>query len=301
MSTIVCAGEVMIDVLARLPGPLAVGSDTPAPIRINGGGAAANTASWLAVSGASVTFVGRVGNDAFGRLAIEELTAAGVTVEVTVDPVRPTGTCIVLVDPSGERTMIPDSGANSGLVAGAVAPRLLDPDGYLYLSGYTLLDPGALPAGQAALAAARERECRIAVDASSTAPLIETGPHRFLSWIGAGLLLLANRDEAHVLTDIADAADAARELARICGEAVVKDGAAGACWSDGDEVIEMPALRVGVVDTTGAGDSFAAGFLAARIAGADVAGCLRAGTQLAARAITQVGARPAMRASVAGS
>lgn len=289
---VVCVGEIMIDVLAELPGPLAIGSDTPAPIRIQGGGGAANTATWLARVGTPATYVGRVGNDAFGRLAVEELAAAGVRVEVSVDPARPTGTCIVLVDPSGERTMIPDAGANAGLTPEAVAPRLLAPGDYLYLSGYTLLEAGSLPAGLAAVQTARERGCRVAVDAASAAPLAEIGASRFLSWLGGGLLVLANREEAHVLTDRADCIDAVRDLGRRFGEAIVKSGPEGSCWSDGDELIEMPALRTDVVDTTGAGDSYAAGFLAARMRGADVTACLRSGTELAARAIGQVGARP---------
>lgn len=292
MSGVVCLGEIMVDVLARLPGALAVGSDTPAPIRVYDGGAAANSAAWLAESGTPATFVGRVGDDAFGRSAVDELRAAGVTVEVTVDPARPTGTCIVLVDPSGERTMIPDTGANAGIAADAVTPRLFQPGDYLFVSGYTLLAPGSRAAGVAAIEVARASGCRIAVDAASAAPLVEVGPERFLSWIGGELLLLANHEEALVLTGVPDAADAARELGRRCGEAVVKSGAEGCCWSDGDEVVPMPAERADVVDTTGAGDAFAAGFLSARLAGADVTGCLRAGTDLAARAITQMGARP---------
>lgn len=293
MTRVVCVGEIMVDVLARLPGELAIGSDTPAPIRVHGGGAAANSAAWVAASGTEATFVGRVGDDVFGRFAVDDLRAAGVTVEVSVDPQRPTGTCIVLVDPSGERTMIPEAGANAGLPADAVAPRILPADGYLFVSGYTLLEPGLLPAGLAAIAGARERGCRIAVDAASAAPLARIGPARFLAWVGGNVLLLANHEEAHVLTDVPDAAEAARELGRRCGEAVVKSGPGGCWWSDGDEVVPMPAERVDVVDTTGAGDAFAAGFLSARLGGADVRECLQVGTATAARAVTQLGARPA--------
>lgn len=292
MTRVLCLGDLMVDVLARLPGPLAMGSDTSAPIGLFGGGAAANVASWLVVAGRPATFVGRVGDDALGRRAVDELAACGVDVEVAVDPVRPTGTCIVLVDPSGERTMIPDPGANSGLGDAPFPVALLRAGEPVYVSGYSLLDDGARPGALGALRAARDRGCPIAVDAASAAPLVEVGADRFLSWTGGGLLLFANLDEAHVLTGLPDAADAARELGRRCGEAIVKSGAEGSCWSDGDVVIAQPALRVEVVDTTGAGDAFAAGVLAARTAGADREAWLRAGTTLAARVIGQVGARP---------
>ncbi len=295
MTQVVCLGDLMVDVLARLPGPLAMGSDTPAPIGLFGGGAAANVAAWLVAAGARATFVGRIGDDALGRRALDELAAAGVDTEVAVDPVRPTGTCIVLVDPSGERTMIPDSGANSGLGDAPFPTALLHSGAPVYVSGYSLLDDGARPAALKALSVARERGCPVVVDAASAAPLVAAGPDRFLSWLGGRLLLLANLDEAHVLTGLPDAAEAALDLGRRCGEAIVKSGPDGCCWSDGDEVITLPALRVDVVDTTGAGDAFAAGVLAARSAGAAVEATLRAGTALAARVIGQLGARPAGR------
>ena len=108
-------GDVMVDVVARLSGPLAPGSDSHAVIRFHGGGSAANTAAWLAQAGTEPLLVGRVGDDERGQTVRDELRAAGVEVALTVDPELPTGTCIVLVGPDGERTMAPDAGANDGL------------------------------------------------------------------------------------------------------------------------------------------------------------------------------------------
>lgn len=292
MSTphIVCVGDLMVDVLARLPGPLAPGSDTPAPTAVQGGGAAANVAAWLAHAGAAVTFVGRVGDDALGRYAVAELEAGGVSVAVTVDPGRSTGTVIVLVDPGGERTMIPDPGANAGL--GAVPVHLPDELAALYVSGYALLGPGSRPFAVRALAQARQRGCTLAVDAASAAPLAAVAED-FAGWLGRGVLLFANLDEAAVLTGRRDPVAAARELGRRHGAAVVKQGADGATWSDGTAVVSVPARPVQVVDSTGAGDAFAAGFLAAQARGAEVPAALAAAAELAAAAIVRVGARPA--------
>ena len=103
------------------------------------------------------------------------------------------------------------------------------------------------------------------------------------------MLLFANTDEATVLTGSPDAAAAAQALAVRCGHAIVKRGAAGAVWSDGTAVLSVPAQPGPVLDSTGAGDAFAAGFLAAA---GEVAHCLAAAGQLAARAIAQPGARP---------
>jgi sugar/nucleoside kinase (ribokinase family) len=283
MTHVACVGDLMVDVLARLPGPLAVGSDTPAPITFSGGGAAANVAAWLVAAGAQATFLGRVGADPLGDSAVAELAASGVTVQASVDPARPTGTCIVLVDPDGERTMIPDAGANAGL--GEVAFALPAGAAALYVSGYALLEPGSRPFALAALAAARSARLPIAIDAASAAPLAAV-EQEFGEWIGAGVLLFANADEARVL------AGGAEELGARFGEAIVKLGADGAVWSDGADVLALPAESTRVLDCTGAGDAFAAGFLAARGAGADVPACLAAAVGLAAHAIGQVGARP---------
>lgn len=282
---IVSAGDLMVDVLARLPGPLAVGSDTPAPVSYAGGGAAANLAAWAVVAGARATFVGRIGADAMGRQAVADLVDGGVEVHVVADPDLPTGTIIVLIDPAAERTMIPNAGANES----PLAPQLPAEADWLCMSGYALLRAATRAWAVEALTAARERGWSIAVDAASAAPLAEFGAAAFLDVIGTDVVLLANEDEARVLTGIADPTEAAAVLASRVGSAVVKRGAAGVVWSTHGESVAVAAVPAEVVDTTGAGDAFAAGFLAADGAGAHA---LRAGVDLAARAVTQVGARP---------
>jgi sugar/nucleoside kinase (ribokinase family) len=284
--SLVVAGDVMCDVVAVLPGPLAHGSDTPAAITLHGGGSAANVAAWAAAAGAEVTLVGRVGDDALGREAVASLRAAGVRTQVATDPRLATGACIVLVHPGGERTMVPDAGANDALeVAALPAGR------HLHLPGYALLRPGSRPAALAALALARERGMTVSVDPSSSAPLEAASAQAFLEWVAGVDLLLPNADEARVLTGEADPEAAALALAGP-GEVVVTLGAEGALWTDGREVVRVAAESADVVDTTGAGDAFAAGLLAARLGGADPAAALAAGCRLAARAVASTGARP---------
>ena len=105
----------MLDVVAFHDAPLAIASDTPARISLRPGGAGANTAAWLARAGVDVTLIARVGDDDARPLALSSLD--GVDLRVGVDPDLPTGTCIVLVAPGGERTMLPDPGANTALSA----------------------------------------------------------------------------------------------------------------------------------------------------------------------------------------
>jgi hypothetical protein len=113
--TVYCLGDLMVDVVARLFGPLAEGSDSPAVIAYVGGGSAANTAAWLTRVGVDSVFVGAIGDDAAGQSQLESLHTLGVDVRFRVDRTRPTGTCLVLVAPTGERTMVPDPGANLAL------------------------------------------------------------------------------------------------------------------------------------------------------------------------------------------
>jgi ribokinase len=298
---IVVVGDLMVDVVAALPGPLAVGSDTPAAIEHHQGGSGANVAAWLAAERADVRFVGRAGADPLGDAAVEALRAAGVAVEVERDAERPTGTCIVLVHPGGERTMVPDPGANDALVLEGL-PR----GEHLHLTGYGLLRDGSRDAFRAALAIAAERRMTISVDPSSAAPLAAVGAARFLEWTAAAGLLLPNADEARVLTGEDEAERAAVALARWGAprpragapgthaarrEVVVTLGAAGALWTDGSDVVRAAAEPAIVVDTTGAGDAFAAGLLAARLRGADPAEALAAGCRVAARAVAVTGPR----------
>jgi sugar/nucleoside kinase (ribokinase family) len=288
VSRVVVLGDVMVDVVARLSGPLATGSDSPAVIHFHGGGSAANTAAWLAAAGAEPVLAGRVGDDDRGRLARDELVAAGVDARLAADPELPTGTCVVLVGPDGERTMVPDAGANEALDEADLVD-LLQPDDLLHVAGYALLRPGSRPAARAAIARALEAGMSVSVDPSSSALLSDD----FLEWAGGSNLLLPNASEAHALTGDSDPERAARTLAARFDEVVVTLGPAGALWTDGDEVLRAAAVPVdAVVDSTGAGDAFAAGFLSGRAAGASTAEALAAGCKLAARAVTTPGARP---------
>ena len=272
--------------MAVLPGALAHGSDTPAPIEQHLGGSGANVAVWLASTGARVAFVGRAGTDAFGAQAVGALRDAGVDVHVAHDARRPTGTCIVLVYPGGERTMVPDAGANDGL-----EPTGLPPGRHLHMAGYALLREGSRAAARAALTLAAGLGMTVSVDPSSAAPLAAVGPARFLEWTAGVDLLLPNAEEAWVLTGEDDPERAVVALAQ-GREAVVTLGSQGALWSDGTRIVRADAEPVDVIDTTGAGDAFAAGLIAARHGGAEPAEALAAGCRLATRAVGRTGAWP---------
>jgi sugar/nucleoside kinase (ribokinase family) len=303
---VVLLGDVMVDMLARLEGPLVHGSDSPARITAHGGGAAGNTAGWLVEAGAQATLIGRVGLDAAGQSIEADLRKAGVDVRFTVDPDLATGVVMVLVDPDGERTMVPDAGANASLRAEHLPREVFRAGAHLHLSGYTLLKPQSRAAGLAALELARGSGMSVSVDAASAGPLASVGPRRFLDWTAGADLLFANRQEALLLAGVADPPHAAaRILAGHVGTAVVKLGASGAlaqrsdgtfaqvaAGSNGDGGSAVPGEGKAGLDTTGAGDAFAAGFLVAWLGAATLDGALAAGATLAARAVHTPGGRP---------
>lgn len=289
---VVVLGDIVVDVVAAMSGPPAPGSDRPARIRLSTGGAGANVAGWLADLGVPVHLIGRVGSDDAGRRCLAGLTDAGVRVAVALDPDTPTGSVIVLVDPDGERSMIPDRGANARLRAEDVDAALFTPGTHLHLSGYPLLHAGSHRAAVRSLELARAAGLTVSVDPASTAPLTAFGVDRFLDLTEGVDLLLPNQAEALRLTGRSDPEAAAAELARRYGAVVVTCGAQGAVWSSQGEVGRVPARPARVLDTTGAGDAFAAGLLASFVTGRDLAGCARAGALNAARAVGVVGARP---------
>ena len=262
--SLVVLGDLMVDVVARIAGPLARGSDTPAEVSVSGGGSAANVAAWAAALGHRVSLACRVGEDDRGMVAVGDLVEAGVRVNASVDERRPTGTCVVLVEPAGERTMLPDPGANDA--PADVPDDWLVSGGHLHVVGYALLRDGARPGALDAIARARAAGMTMSVDPSSWA-LIRDGA------IPRVDLLLPNEREAEVL---------GHPLA-LAGEVVTKLGAEGAEWTDGRDVVRVPAAAVDVVDTTGAGDALAAGFLV---------GGIELGLEAAARCVGQLGAVP---------
>lgn len=287
-------GDLATDVLVVPAGALAVGSDTTGVVRIGGGGQAANTAAWLAAAGARAVLVAAVGDDEAGRARVAELIETGVSCAVRAHAGVATGSVVVLAS-AGERTMIADRAAALLLagddVAAAVA-EALDP-GHLHLSGYPLLHPGPRAAGLAALAAARHRGLTTSVDAASAEPLRQVGAAAFLDWVGGVDLLLANVDEATVLSGPGSAEQQAATLTAVARHVVVKRGAGGAVWHSADgATAQVAAPVVPAVDPTGAGDAFAAGLLSAWCAGAEPAAALAAGAALGAEAVRRLGARP---------
>ncbi|MGH3319324.1 MAG: carbohydrate kinase family protein [Streptosporangiaceae bacterium] len=297
MTRVIVIGDLMTDAVARAESPLIKGTDTPASVTMHGGGAGANIASWIAAEGFEASFVGRRGTDIAGRNRDMELMGYGVDARLVMDPDRPTGTCVVLVLHTGDRTMLSDPGANAALSPDDLPKDLFTVGAHLHISGYTFLNDGSREAALAALHLAGRERMSVSVDGASVAPLRHAGADAFFNWTAGVKLLFANTDEAKVLTEHDDPEEAARELTRHYPQAVITLASEGALWyeSGGRTPIRTPAEPLDeITDGTGAGDAFCAGFIPPWLEGKPPADALSAGCRLAARALGQVGARPAL-------
>ncbi|MFE6915769.1 carbohydrate kinase family protein [Streptomyces rubiginosohelvolus] len=290
-------GEVVTDVVARHGSALAHGTDTSARIRTLPGGAGANVACWAVRSGcADVRLLARAGAGSadWHREALER---AGVRAFLAVDEDVPTATVIALVDAAAERTFLTDAGAVLRLAPDDFGPSMLEGVGRLHLSGYLLFAPSSRAAALLALRTAMERGIPVSVDPASAGFLGELGPKRFLEFAQGAELLLPNADEARLLTGLPEPDAAAAELSRWFPRVAVTLGARGAVVAAGGEVIgRVPAPPVPEpADSTGAGDAFTGGFLAALLAGADERGAAAEGCRAGAAAVATVGGRPPVR------
>jgi sugar/nucleoside kinase (ribokinase family) len=297
MTRIVVIGDLMTDTVAHAALPLAKGSDTPAAVSMHGGGSGANIAAWLAVDGAEVAFVGRRGSDIAGRNRDMELMGYGVDARLVMDPERSTGTCVVMVTHKGDRTMLSDPGANAALSPDDLPQDLFASGTHLHVSGYTLLNPGSRTAALAACQMASRAGMTVSVDAASPAPVARAGAEPFLQMTNGASLLLANEDEAAALTGREDAEQAGRVLTAWYPQVVMKLGAEGAlfCANGPVEPVRAPAVPVEhIVDPTGAGDAFCAGFLPPWLDKKPPGEALASGCRLAAQALAILGARPAL-------
>ena len=261
-------GDLLLDVIVRLDGPIAEDTDTYGRTRVGAGGQAANVAAWTASLGHPARFIGKRARDPAGRLVADELRRRGV--EIAGPEVEEgTGTVVSIATPDGQRKMLTDRGVALAFYAEELDRAWLEGCERLHVPGYSFVTS---PIREAALAAGRLAP-RVSVDLSSTTAIAEAGLDVFRSVLAALApdIVLANEDEAALVGEI--------EAETV----VVKRGARGCVVRSGREEREYPAQATTVVDATGAGDAFAAAFL---VGGPDLA------LRTAARCISHMGAMP---------
>ena len=283
---IVIVGDIAVDLVSILQRPLARGSDAAAEIRLMPGGSGANVAVWLARLGQDASFVGRIGDDMFGRWLRDDLVAEHVKPALIVDSSRRTGVIQVLVEPGGERTMVPDRGANAVWAPDEISETLIAGADLLHVVGYVFLDRESQPGALAAMAFARKHGIPVSLDPSSHAPLLGLGSDAFWDLVGKVDLLLPNRREAQVLSGRQEPAEALQTLRKHAGTVAIKLDRDGCIASDSGDLERAQAPRIAIVNATGAGDAFNAAFLARWRQGGSLRDACRAAVSLGTFAAT---------------
>ena len=259
------------------------------------GGSAANTVAGMAALGCRTGFIGQLADDQLGAIFAHDIRSLGVEFETPARAgIGATGVCLILVTPDAQRTMNTHLGAAQQLGAEAVDQAAIASASIVYLEGY-LWDPEEPRAAmRGAIKAAREAGTRVAFTLSDG---FVVDRHRSdiegLIADGSIDILFANEAEAIALTGAGDFDQAAAEIGGRVATAVVTRGERGAIAIRGDERAYVPAESITkLVDTTGAGDLFAAGFLTGEARGLGLDASLRLGAIAAAEVIQHYGARP---------
>ena len=250
------------------------------------GDSAANTMSGLAKLGAQAGFLTKMGNDETGDFFTHEMTRTGVEM-LALKSNTPTGRVIAMVTPDGERTFATCLGASIELSPDDIKPELFDGWDIFYIEGYLVANPDML---RKAIRTAKEKGLKIAIDLASY-NVVEESRDFLLELVNDYVdIVFANEQESYALTGLQPEA-ALHYLAERCEIAVVKVGAKGAFVQRGNETVTIPPMQADVVDTTGAGDMWAAGFLAGLVKGEPLRKCGLMGAIVAKNIIEVVGAK----------
>jgi fructokinase len=257
------------------------------------GGSVANSCAVAAALGARVAYIGKVANDSLGRAFRGDINAAGV--HFPTEPLvggDPTARCLILVTPDGQRTMNTYLGACVTLDAADVHPHFVAEAAVTYLEGY-LFDPPAAQAAFYKAAEAAHAADRLIALSLSDAFCVNRHRDAFRKLVAGHVdILFANEAEITSLYETNTFEEAAEAARKDVGLAVLTRSEAGSLILRGDETVTVDAVPATVVDTTGAGDAYAAGFLTGFTAGKSLAACGRMGSIAAAEVISHYGARP---------
>jgi sugar/nucleoside kinase (ribokinase family) len=257
-SKICVIGDINVDVITLLSGPLQKNTDTTSVNAITLGGSTCNIAVWLTHLGVETDLVGAIGDDVLGTWVITQLQAFGVSDKnIRTITNNRTGTCVIMVDETGARSMMPDFGANLVQGVDQELENLISESDIVVMSAYTFLRPESRKFALDVLESVENSNARMVIDAASSSPITNAGPDKVRKYLVRADLVLANEDEFAVL-----AVGAPEDWTSEFKNLIVKRGERGALWlSKGQEVASVKAEEVKVLDTTGAGDAFCAGLL----------------------------------------
>ncbi len=289
-------GDYAWDVLIRTNSPLQAGGDVFGEVQLAPGGSAANTAVWAQRCGLQTRFVGKIGHDPFGQLAVDELRAEGLDADWVRSDAHLTGSVAVWIDQDGERSMVSGKGADHYLLPSELPVATLQQAKNLHLHGWSLFGDPPRAAVRRAAKLVRAGGGRVSFDPGSFQMIQGMGVARFLeetTGLGADLIF-PNFDEGAVLSGEGEPEAICARLHELygCALVVLKLDAKGSYVYERGVGTHLAAVSARLVDSTGAGDSFAGAFLAAWLRGAPAVDAARMANRVSAWVVERIGARP---------
>lgn len=289
-SKICVVGDAFIDLIVPIGNVIPNGAEQR-DISLSYGGTA-NVAVWLSRLGVKSSFLGKVGNDPMGVSFKNNLKEEKVRDITILDPKFQTGICISLVKNDGSRTMITSRGANDNLTCRDVTKnfeKIINSPKILFFSGYSLISSSTSKAIEYLLKKSKENDKEIWFNPGAY-NLISEKCIRIIKKYCDGMIL--NLDEGRTLCSGDEVEDVSKCIKSWVDTVILTLGAKGSIAMDGYEYSYIPAKKVGrVLDSTGAGDAFAAGFLAGKVKGKTLKNCCKLGHEVAATVIQRYGAR----------
>lgn len=309
MKNILGIGNALVDILTQIPddktlnqfnltkgGMHHVDADTSLKIgkfletygcEMAAGGSAANTMSGTAKLGVTTGYIGKVGRDERGRFFENAMTETHVK-PTMLKTDTPTGCAETFITKDGERTFATYLGAALELCADDIQPEMLDGWDFLYVEGYLTLNRALL---DKVLPLAKSKGMKIAFDLANFNVVNDN--RDYMQHIAKNYLdiIFANEEEAKAFSQVNDPVVALHQIASMCEIAVVKVGAEGAYIQKGSQIVRIAPIPAKVIDTTGAGDLWAAGFMAGLVQGKTLEQCGTMGATLAANIIEVIGAK----------
>jgi ribokinase len=295
-SQLTVIGDFAWDVLIRTNTELLKGGDTFGEVMLTPGGSAANVAVWAQRCGLRTSFVGKIGRDRFGQLALENLAAEHVDAHCVETEAHATGSVAVFVDHTGERSMVSGRGADFYLLPSELPRELIRSAAHVHLTAWSFFSDPPRTAARSAALLAQAAGATLSFDPASFQMIGEMGVAEFLGSVqDLGIdLFLPNYQEGQMLTGLDEPEKIAARLAELFPSAVIilKLDADGAMVFDNGQITSIPPATNNLVDATGAGDSFAGAFLARHLNGGTAVDSARFATEIAAWVIEHIGARP---------
>lgn len=295
---LVVVGDFAWDVLIRTNRKLHAGGDTFGEVMLAPGGSAANVAVWASRCGMLTTFIGKIGRDRFGELAINDLHREHVQFDPIQTDEHRTASVAVWIDHVGQRSMVSGQGADFYLLPSELPTDIIKNAQHLHLTAWSFFTDPPRSAARSAASIAKKSGASLSLDPGSFQMIEELGVHKFIRYTqDLGIdIFFPNYEEGKILTGKSKNEDIAKELSNIYPNSVIalKLDKDGAMLNIGGKSTHIPPGTETIIDATGAGDSFAGAYLSQYLISKNHLKAGRFSVKISSWVVNKIGARPSM-------